>query len=126
VRVSPDRQTLILAGETLPGRSVVRSGGTSVLAARSGANSQRVTIVTEGEYTPSAEIPDTAVVAYDAIDPSDLKSDPALPATLPRSSWALTSRPYSSSSRGGAFGGAGAYAATQDLVDRHPLIDTYA
>ena len=58
-----------------------------------------------------------------------LKSESALPATLSKSASALTSRSYSSyasSSRGSSFGGANAYARTQDLSERHPIIDTYA
>jgi len=109
VRVTPDRQTLILAGEMPPGRSV----------ARAGASSQRVTVfsarvdavVTETEYTASA---DTA--AYDAIDASSAKYA-ALPAAAVRPSAA---------SRGSAYGVASAYARTQDLSERQSIIDTYA
>ncbi len=112
MRVTPDRQTLILAGEMPPGRSV----------ARAGSSSQRVTVfsarvdavVTETEYTASA---DTA--AYDAIDAIDASS--AKYAALP----AAAVRP-SAASRGSAYGVASAYARTQDLSERQSIIDTYA
>lgn len=137
MRIHPDRQTLILAGEPLPKRNATAAGSTSV-SARNSANSQRVTYisarfdavvtdaeVTDAEYTPSAHVPDTNIVAYEA---SDVSNEAALPATTPKTSF-MTSHAYSSyasSNRGGAFGGANAYARTQDLSERHPIIDTYA
>jgi hypothetical protein len=97
-------------------------------------NSQRVTVisarveavVTQREYTPS-----TNTVAYDAIDDAEFQdvSASSLPATTGRPSTTVATRAYSSyaaSSRGTAFGGASAYARTQDLSERHPIIDTYA
>lgn len=137
MRIHPDRQTLILAGEPLPKRNAAASG-TAAVSGRNTANSQRVTYfgarfnavvtdaeVTDAEYTPSAHVADTNVVAYDA---SDVSNDAALPATTPKTSF-MTSHAYSSyasSNRGSAFGGASAYARTQDLSERHPIIDTYA
>ena len=53
----------------------------------------------------------------------------ALPTTTGKPSTAVATRAYTSnapSSRGTAFGGASAYARTQDLTERHPIIDTYA
>jgi hypothetical protein len=133
VRISPDRQTLILAGEALPRRSVAGSNGDT---ARNSANS-RITIisarleavVTESGYSPNTYVPDTHIVPYEASEVSDPISDSALPATISKSASALTSRAYSTyaaSSRGSSFGGASAYARTQDLSERHPIIDTYA
>jgi hypothetical protein len=134
MRVHPG-QTLILAGDPLPKRSAAASNGITSVSSRNSPNSQRVTyfsarfdaVVTDAEFTPSANVPDTNEVANDATDVGD--NDAALPATLPKTSSALTSRPYSayaSSSRGSSFGGANAYARTQDLSERHPIIDTYA
>lgn len=131
MRIHPDRQTLILAGEPLPRRNAVSAANSS--------NSQRLNSlstrfgsvvtdaeVTDAEYTPSTSGTDTNIVAY---EPSDVSTDSSLPATTSRTSTVTTSRPYSSyaaSGRGSAFGGANAYARTQDLSERHPIIDTYA
>jgi hypothetical protein len=128
LRVHPG-QTLILAGEPLPRRSA--AGGANA------SNTQRVTIisarvdalVTDAEYTPTSSVPQTNAVAYDAAEVGDVDNDAGLPAAAPRPSSVMASRAYSayaSSSRSAAFGGASAYARTQDLSERHPIIDTYA
>ncbi len=125
MRVTPHQQTLILAGEVSPRRSV---------AAPSAQSTQRVTIisarvaavVTENEYTPSA-----STIAYDSVDDAEFKdvSASALPAATGKPSTSGATRGYSSyvtSQRATGSGGASAYARTQDLSERHPIIDTYA
>ena len=139
MRVHPG-QTLILAGEPLPRRGAVGSNDNTIVSARNGSNistAQRASIfgtradalVTDAEYTPSAAVSDTDVVPYDAADVGDVGTATALPTTTPKTSSLMSSRAYSafaSSSRGSSFGGASAYARTQDLSERHPIIDTYA
>jgi len=124
VRVNPDRQTLILAGETPPGRSAAAtnansSNASSLVANSTGFSSQRFTIGTPSDADiTEAEFTDT--VTYDAIDPAGFKMT-ALPAAAARQS------AYGAPSMGFAFNGASAYARTQALSDRYPLIiDTYA
>jgi len=97
-------------------------------------SAQRVTIlsarvaavITQSEYPPR-----TNALAYDSIDDADFKdiSPASLPAATGEASTAVATRAYSTyaaSSRATGFGGASAYARTQDLSDRHPIIDTYA
>ena len=120
MRVNPDRQTLILAGEMPPGRSAAvssaaGSGGHSLVANRTGAATQHV-IPTRFDTVTDAEFSDAA---------------PALPAATARPSPGLATRELSfGSAYGSSFGfayGASAYARTQaPPVRRHPLIDTYA
>jgi hypothetical protein len=139
VRVHPG-QTLILAGEALPRRSAAGQNlGSTSLSGRSSSNAinpQRLGIisahldalVTDAEYTATSSVTQPTAVAYDIGDVDDATDEAGLPATATRPSSLATSRAYSwyaSSSRGG-FGGASAYARTQDLSDRHPIIDTYA
>lgn len=139
MRVHPG-QTLILAGELLPRRNVGGSSSNTVVAGRNGStlsNTQRASLfsaraepeVTDAEYTPSVSVSDADVVADDAADVSDVNDTTALPVATPKNSSLMASRAYSSyasSSRGSSFGGASAYARTQDLSERHPIIDTYA
>jgi len=132
LRIHPDRQTLILAGEAAPRRSVAASSAqrVTVISARVDA------VVTQTDYRP-----DTSGAAYDPIDDADFKdlSLPTLPATSGKPSSAVTRPAYSANapsaytasaygftSRATALGGASAYARTQDLSERHPIIDTYA
>lgn len=114
MRVTSDRQTLILAGETPPPRSVAERDRSSVDTVgsdpdtESSGASQRITIisarvdaiVTQGLYTNS---------------PASL---PALPPKLHQA--------YVVSNRGSSSNAANAYARTRDLSDRTHLIDTYA
>lgn len=103
MRVTPDRQTLILAGEAPPRRSLANPS-LDDLDSQPISGSQRVTIisarldasmiVTQSDYTP---VP--TVVAYDS-----------------GAAW----------SRGSSYNAASAYARTRDLTDRLPIIDTYA
>ena len=104
----------------------------SLSVSKIASGSQRVTVisarvdavVTESEYAPS-----TGVVAYDSIDSPQLDDEPTLPVATPKPSTTLASSSrgsYTYSSRGTPFGGANAYAQTQDLSERHPIIDTYA
>ena len=139
MRVTPDRQTLILAGETPPRRSVAGLDPDG-LESQGGSGSQRVTffsarldasvIVTRGEYTPNA-----SVVAYDSQPgPSDLTavaSGSALPAavsSITPSAAMTTTSPLASAALNRAYSNsaASAYARTQDLSARIPIIDTYA
>ena len=108
VRVNPDRQTLILAGETPPRRLNVFPSSNAVVADRSlvadrtGYASQRVLITPVDAGITEAEFSDTVTYA-------------AIPSAQP------------SASMGSAFSGASAYARTQALSDRYPfIIDTYA
>jgi len=103
VRVNPDRQTLILAGERPPGRlaaasSASSSNASSLVANRTGFGSQRFTIGTPADADiTDAEFTDT--ITYDA---------------------------NTAAARQSTYG-ASAYARTQALSDRYPLIiDTYA
>jgi hypothetical protein len=137
VRVTPDRQTLILAGEMPPRRGVA---GTSFddFESQGRASSQSVTIisarvdasmiVTQRNYTPNS-----SVIAYDslAVAGSEVRSELAAVSATPALSGppAPTSRAqlaYASPTRGPSYNGASAYARTRDLSDRLPIIDTYA
>ena len=135
MRVTPDRQTLILAGETPPRRGVA---GTSFedFESQGSASSQRVTIisarvdasmiVTQRDYTPNS-----SVIAYDAVAAAGSEVGSQLTAV---STQAVSAQPapargqlaYTSSTRGPSYNGASAYARTRDLSDRLPIIDTYA
>jgi hypothetical protein len=133
VRVTSDRQTLILAGETPPRRSLASSSSDDA-ESRVTPSSQRVTIisarvdasmiVTQSDYTP-----DTSVVAYDSVVAAGREVGSALPAAANTQLAAMTAKgqlAYASSSRGSSYNAAGAYARTRDLSDRLPIIDTYA
>jgi hypothetical protein len=133
LRVTPDRQTLILAGEVSPRRAIAGSSATA-RDLGSSQTTQRVTVfsarvdavLTESEYASS-----TTGFAYDSIDDADFKdvSPSALPASAGRPSGTVTPRQYAAyatQSGGARFNGADSYARTQDLADRHPIIDTYA
>jgi hypothetical protein len=127
VRVTPDRQTLILAGETPPRRGVAGPSFDD-FESQSGASSQSVTIisarvnasmiVTQRTYTPNS-----SVVAYDPVAAA-VSATPAL--SGPPAATARAQLAYASSTRGPSYNGASAYARTRDLSDRLPIIDTYA
>ncbi len=102
MRVTSDRQTLILAGETPP-----RPSGTAVAA--SGQSSQRVTII-------SARV--DAVVTQDIYAADSYGSLPAIPPEVHQA--------YVVSNRGSSSSAVSAYARSSDLSERTPLIDTYA
>ena len=147
MRVTSDRQTLILAGETPPRRS-----GTGVAQltddiqasgadAADSADGQRVTfisarvdaVVTQGIYAPRQQ-QQTQPAGSNAISINNLavSSSSTQAQTLGRSYTALPALPtelyqgYVVSNRGSSSYGAGAYARTRDLSDRTVLIDTYA
>jgi hypothetical protein len=125
VRVSSDKQTLILAGEAIPPPRVA--------AGRSETSSQlqRVTmLVVRGEYAATAVTANSSSAKFSATADSESDLDllasvaaidaPALPAQF------LV--PYPSSNRA-LSAGAAEYARTQDLSGgrtRSRLIDTYA
>jgi len=132
LRIHPDRQTLILAGEMSPRRN----------AAALNAGAQRVTVISARVDAVVTQHYSANGVADDPIADADFNdvSSPALPAKSGKASSAVT-RPaysadsaasvytasaYASANRSTAFGGASAYARTQDLSERHPIIDTYA
>jgi hypothetical protein len=115
VRVTSDRQTLILAGEMPPRRSGVdrlanaalgRASHDDADSLNSEANPQRVTFI-------SARV--DAVITQGLYSPSSL---PALPPEVHQA--------YVISNRGSSAHAANAYARTRDLTNRTPLIDTYA
>lgn len=137
MRVTSDRQTLILAGETPPRRSgtgvaqlagdVEASGADDAVS----ADGRRVTfisarldaVVTQGLYTPTQQtqannLTVTSRSTQAAALGRSYTSVPALPTELYQG--------YVVSNRGSSTYGAGAYARTRDLADRTVLIDTYA
>lgn len=133
MRVTSDRQTLILAGETPPRRGLA-SPGSDDPESRVTSSSQRVTIisarvdasmiVTQGDYAPHA-----SVVAYDSAAVAEPEVGSALPAMANTQLAAVTIKgqlAYVPSSRGSSYNAASAYARTRDLSDRLPIIDTYA
>jgi hypothetical protein len=146
VRVTSDRQTLILAGEMPPRRNGIALdrfasdavAGDTDDTVSGGQNSRRVTIisarvdaiVTQGQYTPSQKAPlvDSTATVNDLIVsaggtqlPTIANSASSLPALPPKLHQA-----YVVSNRGSSSNAASAYARTRDLSDRTPLIDTYA
>ena len=133
MRVTSDRQTLILAGETPPRRGLAGPSSED-LESRVTSGSQRVTIinarvdasmiVTESDYAP-----DASVVAYASLAAAGPEAGSALPAMANTQLATVTAKgqlAYASSSRGSSFNAASAYARTRDLSDRLPIIDTYA
>lgn len=148
MRVTSDRQTLILAGETPPGRGGVARPASAAVARGSNVDadsviseqrSQRVTyisarvdaVITQGSYSPNQKSPalDSATVAANDLVasvsgtqlPAVANSASALPALPPK-----VHQAYVISNRGSSSNAANAYARTRDLSDRIPLIDTYA
>jgi hypothetical protein len=147
VRVTSDRQTLILAGEAPPRRSgvdrlpsavVARGSNDDADSLSSEESSQRVTfisarvdaVITQGLYSPKQKSP---ILNPDTVAANDLVASlsatqlptianstslPALPAKVHQA--------YVVSNRGSSAHVANAYARTRDLSDRTPLIDTYA
>jgi hypothetical protein len=125
VRVSSDKQTLILAGEaTPPPRADAGRSGRSGM----GSQLQRVTmLLVQGEYAAGTLAADSGPAKFLATDservllPSSAAVDaPAVPAQFPV--------PYPSSNRT-LSAGAAAYARTQNFSGggtRSQLIDTYA
>ena len=127
VKVSSDKQTLILAGEAIPPRAdVSRAGATN---SERGVQLQRVTmLLVQGEYagiSPAADSRPTTFLAAADSEPV-LQSSVAPVHALPAPARSLA--PYSPASR--AFSAAAAeYARTQDLSGDRPrsrIIDTYA
>ena len=133
MRVTSDKQTLILAGEPLPRRGVADADETSSTA---GSQLQRLTIIAtrsggttlylQGEYAASARAlsgssqSTTALVSSETLEPQAL---PRLPAP-----YVASSPPVPSAIRGHSSGAA-QYARTRDLLDagtRASFIDTYA
>jgi len=116
VRVTPDRQTLILAGETPPRRGLARitsgSQRLTIISARVDAST-----ISQSDYAPDSS------AAFDS--DSSIEVGSALPA-LNAQLTAVNQITYGSSSRGSANYAVSAYARTQDLPDRLPIIDTYA
>ncbi len=132
MRVTSDRQTLILAGETPPRRSGISIAGLAGDVDARGADEadssgdssggQRVTIisarvdavVTQGSVGlfPAAAR-NTQPLAH-----TSYSSPPPVPANFYQA--------YVVANRASTSKGADAYARTRDLSDRTPLIDTYA
>jgi hypothetical protein len=156
VRVTSDRQTLILAGETPPRRSGDRLASTALAsdsddAESSAGGSQRVTyisarvdaVITQGSYTSAQKVPvgySASIAANDVASSDDLAAANDLVAAasgaqllaVANSTSALPALPpkvhqaYVISNRGSSSNGANAYLRTQALSDRTPIIDTYA
>jgi hypothetical protein len=125
VRVSSDKQTLILAGEAIPPPRV--AAGRS----ETGSQLQRVTmLVVRGEYGPTAVAADSSSAKFSATADSESDLD-LLPSVAAINAPALAAQflvPYPSSNRA-LSAGAAEYARTQDLSGgrtRSRLIDTYA
>jgi hypothetical protein len=129
VRVSPDKQTLILAGEATP---PPRADAGRTYAGRSGTDSQlqRVTmLLVQGEYAPSTLGADSSAAKFlgGAVDSGRglLPSAAAVDAPTVSAQFVV---PYPSSGRA-LSAGAAEYARTQNLPGggtRSQLIDTYA
>lgn len=145
MRVTSDRQTLILAGETPPRRGRIasdRPAGTAqdssddTESSTDGRGSSRLTIisarldaiVTQGIYTPTQKSPVSSASSV-VIDASSSGAQlgtlaPASPAAAPAPP--AVHQVFVVSSRG-ASSAANAYARTRDLADKAPaIIDTYA
>jgi hypothetical protein len=124
VRVTSDRQTLILAGETPPRRGLASSSSDD-LELRITSGSQRLTII-------SARV-DASAISQSDYAPDSFDSDSGIVNTqltaVNMQPAAMTTKgqiTYGSSSRGSANYAVSAYARTQDLPGRLPIIDTYA
>jgi hypothetical protein len=124
VRVTSDKQTLILAGEAIPPPRV--AAGRS----ETGSQLQRVTmLVVRGEYA-TALAADSSSAKFSATADSESDLD-LLPSVAAIDAPALPAQflvPYPSSNRA-LSAGAAEYARTQDLSGgrtRNRLIDTYA
>jgi hypothetical protein len=122
LKVTSDRQTLILAGETPPWRGLGVSGSqrVTIISARVDASM----IVSKSDCAPGA-----SVAVYDSLAETAPEVGTALPATLNTQLAPITGKGelvYTSSSWGASYNAASAYARTRDLSDRLPIIDTYA
>jgi hypothetical protein len=122
VRVNSDKQTLILAGETIPRRDAARSSASDLGLSDMGP---RLTIVaTRADNTMLLAHGDSARKASTAAD------DSTFAMTLPTGVQNKLERSaYPSSARGPSFHAANEYARTQDFWGhgtRSTIIDTYA
>jgi len=125
VKVSSDKQTLILAGEAIPPRADV---GLAMRRAETGLQLKRVAMLfVRGEYT-STLTPDSSPAGFLAATARDRALLPPAAAVAAPAAPAQFLVPYSSSNRIPAAGAA-EYARTQNLSDgrtRSRIIDTYA
>jgi len=122
VRVSSDKQTLILAGEPVPPRA-------EASRAEAGMQLQRVTmLVVQGEY--AANPPLAADLSPARFLPAADSERVLLPSAVAVDAPAELSRlPVANSLKRASFGGAAQYARTQNLSSggaKTQLIDTYA
>lgn len=111
MRVTSDRQTLILAGEAPPRRS-----GVDRLAGAAATRGTR-----DDADTPASEESSQRVTFISARVDAVMYSASSLPALAPE-----VHQAYVISNSGSSHNAANAYARTQNLSDRTPLIDTYA
>ena len=130
MRVSSDKQTLILAGEANP-PPLADAGRTYTSRSGVGSQLQRVTVlVVQGEYAATGLAADSSSVKFSATADSESDLD-LLPSVAAIDAPALPAQflvPYPSSNRA-LSAGAAEYARTQDLSGgrtRNRLIDTYA
>jgi hypothetical protein len=134
VKVTADRQTLILAGEKPPRRAGIaagqlvsgpRDGADDTESAIEGQHSSQLTIISarvDAIVTQAIYTPNNIVSTYSGGQSATLANySAALPSASPKLQQA-----YVISTRG-ASSAANAYARTRDLADRAPaLVDTYA
>ncbi len=126
MKVSSDKQTLILAGETFPPPRINADGAGAGRSAR-GVQLQRVTmLLVQGEYAATTLAAASVAARFLGV-PTERVLLPAAAVDAPAApSQSLV--PYASSNRA-LSAGAAAYARTQNLSGdrtRSRLIDTYA
>lgn len=129
MKVTSDKQTLILKGETVP-PARLNTGGSGPTRFEAGAQRQRVTmLLVQEDYEAPALASDSSAAKFLAIptDSSLLAPAPAVDSLATRSQSLV---PYSSFSANRSLSaGAAEYARTQNLTGdgaRSQLIDTYA
>ena len=128
VRVSSDKQTLILAGEATP-TPLADAGRTYTSRSGMGSQLQRVTmLLVQGEYAASTLAADSSPAKFLAAADSERLLLPSAAAVDAPAVSAQFVVPYPSSSRA-LSAGAAEYARTQNLSGggrRSQLIDAYA
>ena len=130
MKVSSDKQTLILAGEAIPPRA--NAGRADAGRSEMGMQLQRVSmLLVQGEYaasTPMAQAADSSLAKFLAAADSERALPPSAAAVDAPAAAARFLVPYTPSNRG-LSAGAAEYARTQNLSrgrTRSQFIDTYA
>jgi hypothetical protein len=128
VKVTSDKQTLILKGEPFPPPRLSASG-TGASRADTGVQLQRVTmLLVQEDFAAPALASDSSAAKFLAA-PAELALLPSAAAIDAPATSAQSLVPYSSSSNRYLSAGAAEYARTQNLSGdrtRSQLIDTYA